>query len=230
MNEETLKNLTILYVEDDDATRQNAVEYLRRLCLEVYEARDGKEALVLWRDNKPDVIIADVSMPRMNGLDMARYIRAEDKEVKIIIASAHTDTDYLLEAVELQLIKYLVKPLTKAKLLGALEESAIQIENAHKFMVRLADDCVYNGYTQEVIFDDEKKKVRLTKNEKLFVDLLSRNKQRVVNYEEIEDVIWPIDGMSQDAIRSLVRALRKKLPDDAIENISGVGYKINTLD
>ena len=68
--------------------------------------------------------------------------------------------------------------------------------------------------------------MKLTKNELLFLDLLAFNTSRVVTYEEIESQVWPYEGMSSDAIRSLVRALRKKLPDDALENISGVGYKL----
>ena len=59
-----------------------------------------------------------------------------------------------------------------------------------------------------------------------FLDLLAFNTSRVVTYEEIEAQVWPYEGMSSDAIRSLVRALRKKLPDESLENISGVGYKL----
>lgn len=58
--------------------------------------------------------------------------------------------------------------------------------------------------------------------------MLAHHHTRVVKYEEIESAIWPYDGMSQDAIRSLVRGIRKKVPDGAIENVSGSGYKLHT--
>jgi DNA-binding response OmpR family regulator len=221
---EVLKNFTILYVEDEEDVRRNAVEYLRRICKEVLEAKDGKEAISIWKEHKPDIIITDISMPHLNGIDMARYIRAEDASVQIIIATAHTDTEYLMEAVELQLVKYLVKPITKEKLQAALEQSIKLIEDKSKFSISLSDDCQYNAYTQIVTCKDND--IKLTKNERLFLDLLAHYHTRVVRYEEIENSIWPYEGMSQDAIRSLVRGLRKKVPEGCIENISGIGYRM----
>ena len=224
MNKEILKNYTILYVEDDEEVRKVAVEYLSRLCKTVLQAANGKEGLRLWRDEEPDIIITDISMPKMNGIDMARYIRSEDNKTPIIVATAYTDEDYLLKAIELQLVKYIVKPITKDKLMAALELSVERMEDKSKFSLPLSQECSYNAFVKEITCNGEH--VKLTKNELLFLDLLAFNTSRVVTYEEIEAQVWPYEGMSSDAIRSLVRALRKKLPDDALDNISGVGYKL----
>ena len=221
MQKELLKDLRILYVEDEDDVRRNAVEYLKRIAKEVLEANDGKEAIKVWAEEKPDIIITDISMPRLNGLDMARYIRSKDQDVQIIVATAYTDTEYLMQAVELNL----VKPITKEKLQSALSQSVEKIQDENKFSVQLSETCTYNAYNQLVECGDEQ--VKLTKNELLFMDLLAHHTNRTLNYQEIEDAIWPYEGMSQDAIRSLIRGLRKKLPNDAIENISGVGYRLN---
>jgi DNA-binding response OmpR family regulator len=220
-----LKNFTILYVEDDEIVRKSAVEYLSRVCKEVLEAKDGKEAIKIWSERKPDIIITDINMPRLNGLDMASYIRANDKNVQIIVATAHSDTEYLLKAVELQLVKYIIKPITKEKLETSLTKSIELIEDKSKFNLALSPTCSYNAY-EKVIIDNDKE-IKLTKNETLFLDLLAHHHSRVVTYEEIENAIWAYDGMSQDAIRSLVRGLRKKVPEGAIDNISGTGYKLN---
>ncbi|RLA71116.1 MAG: DNA-binding response regulator [Epsilonproteobacteria bacterium] len=225
MSTNVLKNFTILYVEDEADVRKNAVEYLSRISRKVLEAKDGKEALLIWKEHKPDVIITDINMPRLNGLDMARYIRSHDADVQIIIATAHADTEYLMQAVELQLVKYLIKPITKEKLLGALNQSAKLIKDKSKFSLHLSEKCSYNAYTQIITCDE--KEIKLTNNEQLFLDLLAHHHTRVVRYEEIENAVWPYEGMSQDAIRSLVRGLRKKVPEGAIENISGSGYKLN---
>jgi len=224
VNKEILKNYTILYVEDDEEVRKVAVEYLERICQKVFQAENGKVALNVWRDEKPDIIITDISMPKMNGIDMARYIRAEDLKTPIIVATAYTDQDYLLKAVELQLVKYIVKPITKDKLMEALELSIERMEDKSKFSLPLSPECAYNAFSKEILCDGQP--VKLTKNELLFLDLLAFNTSRVVTYEEIEAQVWPYEGMSSDAIRSLVRALRKKLPDESLENISGVGYKL----
>lgn len=221
-----LKNFTLLYVEDDDMVRKNAVEYLSRISKKVLEAKDGKEAINIWKSEKPDIIITDISMPKLNGLDMASYIRSVDKKVQIIVATAHSDTDYLIQAVELQLVKYIIKPITKEKLLDALNKSMDLIEDKSKFNLQLAENTFYNGFEKIILEND--KQIKLTKNETLFLDLLAHHHTRVVTYEEIEDAIWPIEGMSQDAIRSLVRGIRKKIPEGVIENISGSGYKLNT--
>jgi len=223
-----LKNFTVLYVEDEEMVRRNAVEYLSRISKKVIEAKDGKEAIALWKEHKPDIIITDINMPRLNGLDMASYIRANDKDVQIIIATAHSDTEYLLRAVELQLIKYIIKPITKDKLTAALEKSIELIEDKSKFNLKLSSTCKYNAF-EKVIYQDNKE-IKLTKNELLFLDLLAHHHTRVVNYEEIESAIWAYEGMSQDAIRSLVRGIRKKVPENAIENISGIGYKLHIAD
>jgi len=220
-----LKNFTILYVEEEEQIRKSAVEFLRRVAKEVLEAKDGKEAIGMWKEHKPDIIITDISMPKLNGLDMASYIRAHDQNVQIIVATAHSDTEYLLKAVELQLVKYIIKPITKDKLIDALEKSMQLIEDKSKFNLSLSCTCQYNAY-EKVIYQDNQE-IKLTKNELLFLDLLAHHHTRVVKYEEIENAIWAYEGMSQDAIRSLVRGIRKKVPENTIENISGIGYKLH---
>lgn len=225
MLKDILKNFTILYVDDEDMVRKNAVEFLSRVSSKVYEAKDGKDAIGMWKKHKPDIIITDINMPKLNGIDMASYIRANDKDVQIIVATAHSDTDYLLKAVELQLVKYIIKPITKDKLINALKKSMQLIEDKSKFNLSLSPTTQYNAF-EKIIYDGEKE-IKLTKNETLFLDLLAHHHTRVVRYEEIENAIWAYEGMSQDAIRSLVRGLRKKVPDGVIENISGVGYRLH---
>jgi len=214
-------NLTILYVEDEALIRQNAVEYLGRICKTVFEAEDGFQALQLYHDSKPDIIISDIKMPHINGLEFARKIRQIDKTTPIIIATAHTETDYLLQAVELQLVKYIVKPITAPKLKSALDLAHEHL-NQTSIMI-LAKESVYDSLNKTLIINKEI--IKLTKNELLLLDLLIKNYQRTVTYQEIENLIWPYEGMSIDALRSLVRSLRKKLQGDFIENISGIGYR-----
>jgi len=130
-----------------------------------------------------------------------------------------------MQAVELNLVKYLVKPITKEKLLSALQQSIEKTQDLNKFSIQLSKNCNYNAFTQNITCEDEK--IKLTKNELLLMDLLAHHTNRPLSYTEIEDAVWPYEGMSSDAIRSLVRGLRKKLPEDAIENISGVGYRLH---
>lgn len=224
MNLSSLKKLTLLYVEDEKMIRQNAVEYLSRICDHVLEAQDGEEAFQIYKEEKPDIIITDIKMPKMNGLKLSKNIRKNDKETPIIITTAHTQTEYLLQAVELQLVKYLVKPITSVKLQEALSLSLDYLSMKSRNIVEIDSRRCYDLLNKTLIIDH--KIVKLSKNEQELLHLLAQERQRAVSYEEIEAKVWQERSMSMDALRSLVRALRKKLEGDFVENISGIGYRL----
>ena len=228
MNLDKLKPLTLLYVEDEPLIRQNALEYLRRYCDNVLEAQDGKEALRVYGTHKPDIIITDIKMPKLNGLEMATHIRQTDKETPIIMTTAHTDTEYLLKAVELQLVKYIVKPVTVDKLAEALCLACESLEDGEKSIIHLNKYTQYDTLNQTLLIKNTL--VKLTHNEILLFDCMVKNRQRAITYQEIENLIWAYEGMSMDALRSLVRGLRKKLSGEFIENVSGVGYRLCVAD
>ena len=215
-------NLTLLYVEDDEIIRQNAVEYLSNYCQEVFSAKDGQEALLVYKDKKPNIIITDIEMPRLNGLEMAKHIRKEDKKTPIIIATAFTEKEYLLQAVELQLIKYITKPISSKKLKEALE---LVLEHLHiESILQIDKHSCYDKLNKTLMIDEVF--IKLTHKELQLLDLLAKNHHRVVSYEEIESILWYDDYMSKDALRALIRMLRIKLQGDYIENVSGLGYRL----
>lgn len=227
MKKENYKNIKILYVDDEEFIRENAVEYLSRYFDEVYEAKDGLEAYELMDSIKPHIVITDIKMPNLNGIELAKKIRKDDKKTQIIIATAYTDTKYLLEAVELQLVKYMVKPILESKLLPVLDTCVNTLKEDSSNIKKLSETTIFDIYNKTLLINNEIKK--LTKNEILFLELLCSNSNRVVKYEEIQTYIWYDTYMSGDAIRSLVRALRRKLPNCLIENLSGIGYKIGLI-
>jgi DNA-binding response OmpR family regulator len=224
MNLDALKHLSILYVEDEALIRQNAVEYLARYCHTVYEAKDGVEGLEMYHAHKPDIIISDINMPRLSGLDFASKVRKLDKSTPIILATAHTQTAYLLKAVELQLIKYLVKPITSDKLNEALNMACNTLTQKTEHHIKLDSVTRYDALNKTLFIEDTL--VKFTHNEQKFFELLITHHQRAVTYEEIESSIWAYEGMSMDALRSLVRGLRQKLQGEYVENISGLGYRL----
>ena len=215
-------NLTLLYVEDDEIIRQNAVEYLSDYFKEVYQAKDGQEGFEYFEVYKPDIIISDIEMPHLNGLDMAQKIRKQDRSIPIIISTAYTDTSYMLKAVELQLIKYIVKPISSKKLQEALN---LLLEHLNINNIVTIDNQKYYDSLNKC-FMIEENIIKLTRKELQLLDLLAKNHHRVVNYEEIESQLWYDDYMSMDALRALIRTLKKKLQGDYIENVSGFGYRL----
>ncbi len=220
----SISNLTILYVDDDELILENAVEYLNRICMKTLSANSASKALELYTRCKPDIIITDIKMPRQSGLEMIEQIRIDDKTTPIIITTAHTDNGYLIKAVELQLVTYLVKPITAQNLDMALQKAveALQIDGHH--IIQLSDKCYYNTLSKVLTRDNQQ--IKLTKTELLLIDLLAKNHHRTVSYSEIEGVVWGSANMSIDALRSLVRSIRKKLDQECIDNLSGVGYRL----
>ena len=227
MKKEEYKNIKILYVDDEQFIRENALEYLSRHFDNVYEAKNAFEALEIHKNIKPDIIITDINMPKLNGIELTKMIRKEDKKVQIIIATAFTDTQYLLDAIELQLVKYLIKPILDLKLISAIND-CIKILKDDSSNIRLIHKNVsFDIFNKTLLFDQ--RVVKLTKNEILFLEILCANANRAVTYREIENYVWRENSMTSDALRSLVRALRRKLPEDCINNLSGIGYLVSLI-
>lgn len=219
------KNITILYVEDNNFIREEAVEYLSLMYTHVLEATNGEEALAIYKKYKPDIIITDIKMPIINGLQMIKYIRREDKQIPIIVVTAFINTEYLLEAVELHLVKYILKPLSNYKLDMALELAhEYLIDRDKKCIIKLSNGTFYDQLNRTLIVNKEV--IPLTHNEILLISLLIKNLNNLVTYSEIKNTIWDYEEHYMDALRSLVRALRHKIGDIEIKNISGMGYRI----
>ncbi|MEA2103465.1 MAG: PAS domain S-box protein [Candidatus Cloacimonadota bacterium] len=124
-------NLTVLYVEDEHIILKSNAEYLNRIVKKVYFAKNGEEGLAEFKKNKPELVITDIKMPKMNGLEMVRKILQEDNRAKIILVSAYRDTQYFLEAINLNVEKFLVKPMKHQELASVLNNicKKISLEN-----------------------------------------------------------------------------------------------------
>ncbi len=225
MLNEINKKIKILYVEDDDIARENGIEYLENYFENIYEASDALSALKLYEKVNPDIIITDIQMPKLNGLEFIKRIREKDKRTQVIVLTAYSDKDYLLSAIELQLVKYLTKPIKEKELEKALELCINSIENDTLNIINLDKNCTFDLYNQTLFTNKEE--VKLRRKELSLLLLLIKNKNRYVSYEEIENYVWDESSMSKDALKTLIKNLKKKLPKDLILNLSGSGYKID---
>lgn len=218
-----MKTLKLLFVEDDEIARENACEYLEEYFETIYEAKDGLEALSIYKQYKPDIIITDIQMPKISGLELVETIRKTDLETQIIITSAYSTKEYLLKAVELGLVKYLIKPINEKDLLGALKSCSQSLKK--NASINLKDEYIYDKYNKTLMYKDEV--IKLRAKELLLLELLIKNHARYLTYSEIEHYVWSDDVMSKDAIKTLIKNLKNKLPKDSILNLSGTGYKID---
>jgi len=216
---------TLLYIEDEAPIQMVTSMFLEPYFSEIFEASNGIEAMELYEEQKPDVIITDIEMPKMNGLEFCKKLRENDKTTPIIITTAYTSIEYLLEAVSLNLIKYLGKPLKEEALVEALETCFEQLESENPSVVQLSETLYYDTFNQTLSSSD--KIITIPSSQRLFLNILIKNKNRVVNYSELEYEIWYDKVMTADSLRTLVRKLRKVVGKEVIENISKTGYKIN---
>jgi len=111
-----LKNLTCLYVEDDENIRKSFLIILNKIFKEVFIATNGKEGVELFKKHYPNIILSDIKMPEMNGLEMSKEIKTLDEEAYIILLTAFTDIDFLKSAIDLGVEGYITKPIDKKKL------------------------------------------------------------------------------------------------------------------
>jgi YesN/AraC family two-component response regulator len=114
------KDFSLLYVEDDVNLQRETKEILARIFKRVDTAYDGEEALELFEENHYDLIITDIEMPRLNGLEMSKAIKKLDKEIPIVVVSAYSNTSYFLEAIEIGINYYILKPMDITKLIDTL--------------------------------------------------------------------------------------------------------------
>ncbi|MCH9739261.1 MAG: response regulator [Epsilonproteobacteria bacterium] len=205
--------------------RRIAVSFLRPYFVEIHQASDGVEALEIYHNNKPDIIITDIEMPNMDGLTLCKTIRKDDKTTPIIITTAYTTTEYLLEAVSLNLVKYLVKPMEEEPLFEALRTCFKHIESQNPAVVNINKEYKFDTFNHTLIHNN--KIVTLTESQHKLLSILIKNQGRIVSYSEIENFVWFDKVMSSDALRSLIRDVRKLIGKESIENISKCGYRIH---
>lgn len=224
MDKSSTKNLHILYVEDDEVARENGIEYLENYFNHIHSASDAFEALKLYREYLPDIIITDIQMPKLSGLEFVKQIRKENKETQIIVMTAHSDIAYLLQAIELHLIKYLIKPVQESAFKEALRLCIESIRNKNSNIIELSNNTSFDSYNQTLLHDGEV--IVLRTKELQMLSLLLKHKNRYVTYNEIEYHLWKGSVMSNDALKTLIKNLKAKLPPNLIVNLSGMGYKI----
>lgn len=115
-----LRDITILYVEDDPALRTQITFSLKLIAARVIEAENGSQGVEKFKRFTPDLVVTDIRMPVMDGLEMIRALRAINPELPIIVCTAFTETDYLLRSIDLGVSAYLPKPVVVDELLKAV--------------------------------------------------------------------------------------------------------------
>ncbi len=156
--------IKIFLVEDEILIRngiKSSIEWEKEGYAFAGEASDGELALPMILKEKPDILITDIRMPFMDGLELSRLVKKELPDIKILILSGYDEFDYAKEAIKIGVTEYLLKPISSASLLNTLKEVSAQILSEKE------EKEIKNFYLQEMKENEELKKMRF------FGDLIS---------------------------------------------------------
>ncbi|MFK5881267.1 MAG: response regulator [Sulfurospirillum sp.] len=219
-----LNKSSILLAEDEDNVRESFKKVLLLYVDTVYTAKDGEVAYNLYNKHHPDIIITDIKMPKINGIELIKKIRPKNPDIPIIVTSAYTDQELLLESIKLSLVEYVVKPIKEKDLNRLLKECAQKLYESSETVASIEKDSSYDF--ENKIFIHKNKSIPLTQKEVEFFELLLAHKGNLVTKQDIEDKIYIYEEAPPSALKNLVFKLRKKLGTDIIKTVGKLGYTI----
>jgi len=155
-NGKDLKGLTLLYVEDDQDIRDQLAQFLRRRVGTLYTANNGREGLAAFRAHRPDIVVSDIRMPEMDGLDMADAIKQEHPGTPVIMTTAFNETGYFLKAIDIGVDKYVMKPVKVDVLVEAIHRSAHALQAERN--LRLAA-TVFDTASEAIVIADRSRQI-----------------------------------------------------------------------
>ena len=219
-----MKSLKVLIVEDEIKLANLIKASIKELFFKVNIAKDGIEGLIKFQSFKPDIIISDITMPNLDGLEMCQRIR-EESNIPIVILSAYSQKEKLLKAIDLRINKYFIKPFDIEEFLEYLKNLSKNIKKIKTY--KLKDNFVFDNnsvclYKDEIL-------INLTKREREFLNILIKNKNSLVKKEDIKTLLWNED-VSDERLRTFIKRLRLKTSKDLVENVSSQGYLISVFD
>ncbi len=218
------KELIILVVEDEVKARESMINILSERFSKVIGAQNGDEGLKKFKKFKPDLVITDIAMPIMDGLDMAREIKEISDDVPIVVLSAYSEKERLLRSIDIGIDKYLIKPIDIEELFKVLDYLIGEKIEAN-MLVKISEEYQFNKTKRTLIYSGEE--IVLTKKELAFISLLLKQPGALVLHEDIKKNVWIGEHVSDTAVRTFIKRVRDKVGEDFIKNVPSLGYKIN---
>ncbi len=145
-------DLKILYVEDDKTLSEQFKTFFERRCKTLVLANNGKEGLDLFIKESPHIVISDIRMPIMDGLEMIKEIRKINNKIPIIVTSAFNEQDYLLEAINLGVTRYILKPFNRTILREIVEDTINYVNLTLNEKIHTAEiEAIYDNIKEKTI-------------------------------------------------------------------------------
>lgn len=239
MLEKYAKNKSVLLVEDDDDIIKETKELLELIFSNVIVAKDGDEGIKKYLNHKKendkyiDLVITDIQMPKMDGIELAKLIYKENNEQLLIVLSAHSETHYLLELVNIGISHFITKPLNYDSFVHVLYTKLKEVndnkdEEINTSIVVIDKELKWDKDLKQIYQNDQI--VKLTKKETKLLEMLLKYYEKTQSVEGILNYLWSDDENNAPDIanlKNIISRLRKKIPTIDIENVYGFGYRIN---
>ena len=209
--------MKILLLEDNNKLNETITKRLKLKNYNVISFTDGSDAYENITEDF-SCFILDINVPNIDGIKILKKIREYYPTLPVIIISASVELDVIKQAYDLGCNDFLKKPFF-------IDELEIKIEKLCKIQndeICFDENCYFDFKSSVIKMKD--KEIRLTKKEKLLMNLFLTKKNQVISYESIESYVWEGNFASLESIRSLIRRLRKVIDKDYIQTVVDTGY------
>lgn len=216
--------MKILLIEDDSALNRGLSQALRHEGFVVESALNGRDGLKLLAPFQPQLVILDLGLPDISGSDVLKKLRAEQRELPVLILTARDSLDDKVQALDSGADDYLCKPFEMAELMARLRVLARRLGTASSSTIEIGPVCLQLSSHQALLNGDE---LALTRREFMILKALMENAGRVQTRETLEDKLYGWgEEVASNTIEVHISHLRKKLPANFIQTIRGVGYTV----
>lgn len=216
--------MKILVVEDEYALQTALAAGLKKKGYEVDCASDGQEALDMYFEFTYDLVVLDLNLPKLDGIEVLKEIRLDNELAKVIILSARSEIDDKVIGLDLGANDYLAKPFQfkelDARIRALLRRDFVSVDSKLIINDIVIDTAKKQVYRNDVLID-------LTKKEYGILEYLSLNRKRIVSSEELIEHVWGSDvDPFISSIKVHLNSLRKKIGEEVILNKRGIGYYV----
>jgi len=218
--------MQILLVEDDRPLALGLQKALQIQGYAVNHIENGNAALHVIATEKPDILVLDVGLPDISGLDVLKKLRKTETALSVLLLTARDSTDDKVAGLDSGADDYLAKPFEMSELLARLRVLERRLTSTKTSTINIGKVCL-DTIEQHVTY--EEKQVDMARREYMLLKSLMENAGRIQTRESLETKLYSWgEEVSSNALEVHIHHLRKKLGGDFIKTVRGVGYKINT--
>ena len=229
-----MPTIHILLAEDEPQLAQILQETLTSESFDITTARDGIEALERYEQQRPDILVVDVMMPRMDGFELVRHIRRHDQQTPVLFLTARSSIDDVVEGFELGANDYLKKPFGMRELIVRIRALISRTTNAPATLAYpttfALGDYLFHATEQRLVHIPSGQTSELSHRESEILRALCQRRGEVVESRDLLLTLWGDDSIwNGRSLHVFITKLRHRLQQDSslrIVNVRGIGYKL----